>query len=84
MKKKSWARKTADENLIYASVLLLVLFLMAVFIGLYISWMFGTRDAVMLCGGIAIGTCFYYMLDKVLRTKFLPRVTKHKNFINCD
>ena len=77
-KKKSYARKTADENLIYAAALLLVLFILAVFLGVYISVMFGTRDAIMLCSGIAIGVCLYYMIEKVLQKKFLPRWGKYK------
>jgi hypothetical protein len=78
MKEKKRKRKSAKENLLDASVILLVLFLLAVFIGLYISWMFGARDAIMLCSGIVIGTCFYYMVDKILRKKFLPLYGKYK------
>jgi hypothetical protein len=84
MKKKSYAKKNANKYLIQASALLLVLFILAVFIGLYIAWMFGIRDAIMLCSGIVIGTCFYYMVEKVLRIKFLPRITKYKNYIQGD
>jgi hypothetical protein len=78
MKEKSHGRKTADENLKYVSALLFVLFLFAFFLGVYISVMFGFRDAIMLCSGIVIGTVFYYMLDKVLRKKFLPHWGQYK------
>jgi hypothetical protein len=84
MKKKSWARKTADENLIRASILLLVIFILAVLLGVYISVMFGTRDSIMLCSGIAIGVCIYYMVEKVLQKKFLPRYGKYKGLVQGE
>ena len=80
MKQKSYARKTANENLIRASTILLVLFIMAVFLGLYIAWMFSFRDSILLLSGIVIGVCFYYMVEKVLHKQFLPPWGKYKGF----
>jgi hypothetical protein len=80
MVKKSYARKTANKNLIYASILLVVLVIFAVFIGLYIAWMFSFRDRILLLSGIVIGTYLYYMLQKILQSKFLPRWGKYKGF----
>jgi hypothetical protein len=84
MKKKSWARKTADENLIRASILLLLLFIIAVLLGLYIQWIFGARDTIMLCTGIVFGSCFYYMAEKVLRKGFLPRYGRYKGLVQGE
>jgi hypothetical protein len=80
MKKKSYARETANKNLIRASTLLLILFILAVFIGLYIAWMFSFRDRIFLLSGIVIGVILYHMLLKILQSKFLPRWGKYKGF----
>jgi hypothetical protein len=80
MEKKSYARESANKNLFRAATLLLVLFLFAVFIGLYIQWMFSFRDCILLLSGIVIGVCFYYMMEKVLLKQFLPRWGTYKGF----
>ena len=84
MKKKSWARKTANENLIRATTLLLTLTIACALIGLYISWMFGSRDIIFLCSGIFIGAILYSMLWKILQIKFLPRFMKYKNLVQGE
>ena len=81
MKKKNWAKKTAYENLKYVSALLFLIFILAVLLGFYIGWMFNFRDSFMLLSGIVIGTCIYYMVEKVLQKKFLPRYAKYKGLI---
>ena len=80
MKKKSYAKKTAKENLLYVSVLLMLLILFAAFIGLYISVVFSFRDTIMICAGIFIGASFYYMMEKILKKRFLPQWGKYKGF----
>jgi hypothetical protein len=80
MKNKSYSKEKADENLKYSLVVLIVLFLFAIFLGLYISWMFSSRDAIILCSGIVIGTCFYYIVEKVLQKKFLPPFGRYKGY----
>jgi hypothetical protein len=80
MKKMSYGKKIAKENLMSASALLLVLLLLALFTGLYISHIFNARDSIMICAGIFIGASFYYMIEKVLKVKFLPRWGKYKGF----
>jgi|GEM_PF-6165655 len=84
MKEKRWTTERADWNLKRASAILVILFLFAIFIGLYISVMFGTRDAIMILSGIVIGTFFYYIAEKVLLKKYLPRYRKYKGLIQGD
>lgn len=80
MKKKSYAKENANKNLKNAFALLLILFIFSVSLGLYIAWMFSLRDSIMLLSGIVIGTCFYYIAEKVLQKQFLPRWGKYKGF----
>ncbi len=84
MKEKRWIREKANWNLKHASAILLGLFLFAIFIGLYISVMFGFRDTIMILSGIIIGTCFYYIAEKVLQKRFLPRYGKYKGLMQGD
>lgn len=84
MKKKTWARKNINKNLIQMVALLITLTIICALIGLYINWIFGARYIFFVCGGIVFGVVLYSVLEKILYQKFVPRLNKYKGLVQGE